>query len=213
MKKPRYAKCEYPWVLLLSKSFFFLRKIVCHWQRCEVEAFCNRAEVYLWRHRQEKIVWRGLASRRHFFSYGFLTTSLRSIWLSFGGRNYQTHVQNPHHANTPKIWRFDIWPEDVPKADLNLQILETLSKGLVESFGTSPRGARYDHWFSKQQGVASDPTPLQTFVDTKSQGGAILHAWTVHYVWNHNARNVCPFVISSYVSTYRSATVANMTGS
>ena len=37
--------------LLFSEGFIFLRKIACHRKRCEVVAFCDRAEVYLWRHR------------------------------------------------------------------------------------------------------------------------------------------------------------------
>ena len=41
MKNPRYAKCEYPG-LLLSESFVFLRKIACHWQRCGILWPCGR---------------------------------------------------------------------------------------------------------------------------------------------------------------------------
>ena len=32
--------------LLLSESVIFLRKIGCHWQRCEVVTLCDRADVY-----------------------------------------------------------------------------------------------------------------------------------------------------------------------
>ena len=34
-----------------GESFIFLKKVACHWQRSKVAAFCDRAEVYLWRHR------------------------------------------------------------------------------------------------------------------------------------------------------------------
>ena len=36
--------------LLLSESGIILRKIACHWQLCEVAAFCDYVDVYLWRH-------------------------------------------------------------------------------------------------------------------------------------------------------------------
>ena len=42
-----YKMCPVPGGLLLSESFIFLLKIVCHWQRYKFAAFCDRAEVYL----------------------------------------------------------------------------------------------------------------------------------------------------------------------
>ena len=49
MKNPRYTKCKKPRAsCFLINKFIFLRKISCHWQRCKVAAFCNRAEIYSW---------------------------------------------------------------------------------------------------------------------------------------------------------------------
>ena len=46
-EKFEICKMRLPEGLLLSEGFIVLRKIACHWQRCEIAAFCDRAEVYL----------------------------------------------------------------------------------------------------------------------------------------------------------------------
>ena len=51
-----------------------------------------------------------------------------------------------YHTETSK---FDLWPDFDPRFKANLEILSMLWGDLVESFRTPPRGARYDHWFSR----------------------------------------------------------------
>ena len=48
------------------ESFVVLRKITCHWQRCDVAAFCDRAEAYLWRHRS--VTWPNLQMKKFIMS-------------------------------------------------------------------------------------------------------------------------------------------------
>ena len=51
VKKNEITKMWVSGGLSLSESFIFLRKNGWHWQRCEITAFCNRAEAYIWRPR------------------------------------------------------------------------------------------------------------------------------------------------------------------
>ena len=43
---------------------------------------------------------------------------------------------------------FDLWHDLDPRLKVNLKISNIFWKDLVESFRTSPRGARCNHWFS-----------------------------------------------------------------
>ena len=54
-------------------SFIFLRKIGLHWHRCKVAAFCDRAEVYLWRH-WSVVTWPDMTIKQNFTMSGLNRT-------------------------------------------------------------------------------------------------------------------------------------------
>ena len=78
-----------------------------------------------------------------------------------------TDIAGPglHHTETSK---FDLWPDLDPKLKVNLKILSMLWEELVENFRTPPRGVRYDHWFSREQGRGDRiRPPLHAVVGTE----------------------------------------------
>ena len=82
----------------------------------------------------------------HLYSQGIFTSPL-AFWghlTEFRAKAIDIAGPRLHHTKTSKI---DLWPDLDPRFKVNLKIISTLWRDLVERFRTPHRGARCDHWF------------------------------------------------------------------
>ena len=105
-------------------------------------------------------------TRTKYDIYAHMVSSL-GLWGYFGWvLSKKLSILLPLGFIVQKRQKFDLWPDLDPRVEVNLKILSMLWWDLVESFRTPPHGARYDHWFLRQQeGGGSDPTsPRRSWV-------------------------------------------------